>query len=221
MALYPVLGREGKLIHWEAPARILEDDSQPLSAGVFMPHIRKFDMGARLDAVVVELAIKQVAASGKNLGVNLSSSILSDTSTMEAFASILREHPQAATQLWFEIPAHGVFQNIDGFKKLCDVLKPTGCRIGIEHFGHEAVHIGRLHDLGLDYIKVDRAFIFHLEQDDSYQVFLRGLCTIVHSIGLKVFAEGVGSERVWETLLTLGFDGGTGEYCTAVERLRS
>ena len=84
--------------------------------------------------------------------------------------------------------------------------------MGIEHISQEVSHIGELHDLGLDYVKIDRALVHNIDSVTANQVFLRGLCTIVHSIGLKVIAEGVETGREWNVLLELGIDGGTGGY---------
>ena len=85
-----------------------------------------------------------------------------------------------------------------------------GCQMGIEHFGRQFSEIGRLHDLGLDYIKVDASFIRNLESNAGNQAFLKGLSTIAKGIGLKVIAEGVGNEAELTALASVGFDGATG-----------
>ena len=82
--------------------------------------------------------------------------------------------------------------------------------MGLEHFGRQFSEIGRLHDLGLDYIKVDGSFIRGLDGNVGNQAFLKGLSTIAHSIGLKVIAEGVTSEADLRALGPVGFDGATG-----------
>jgi len=67
-----------------------------------------------------------------------------------------------------------------------------------------------LHDLGLDYLKIDASFIRDIQKNQGNQVFLKGLTNIVHNIGMKVFAEGVISQEEVDMLATLGFDGITG-----------
>jgi EAL domain-containing protein (putative c-di-GMP-specific phosphodiesterase class I) len=80
----------------------------------------------------------------------------------------------------------------------------------LEHFGRQFSEIGRLHDLGLDYIKVDGSFVRGLDGNAGNQTFLKGLSTIAHSIGLKVIAEGVTNEADLKALGPVGFDGATG-----------
>jgi EAL domain-containing protein (putative c-di-GMP-specific phosphodiesterase class I) len=82
--------------------------------------------------------------------------------------------------------------------------------MGLEHFGRQFSEVGRLHDLGLDYLKVDASFVRGLDANSGNQAFLKGLSTIAHGIGLKVIAEGVASEAELLTLRDVGFDGATG-----------
>jgi EAL domain-containing protein (putative c-di-GMP-specific phosphodiesterase class I) len=85
-----------------------------------------------------------------------------------------------------------------------------GCHLGIEHFGRQFSEIGKLHDIGLNYIKVDASFIRSINIQSGNQAFLKGLCSIAHSIGLTVIAEGVQTVEELAKLPELGFDGATG-----------
>jgi EAL domain-containing protein (putative c-di-GMP-specific phosphodiesterase class I) len=67
-----------------------------------------------------------------------------------------------------------------------------------------------LHDLGIDYLKVDASFIRQLEANAGNQAFLKGLAGIAHGIGLMVIAEGVVSEAELQALAMVDFDGATG-----------
>lgn len=93
---------------------------------------------------------------------------------------------------------------------MCDELRHVGCQLGLEHFGRQFSEIGRLHDLGLDYLKVDASFVRGIENNPGNQAFLRGLSTIAHGIGLKVIAEGVTRSTELQALAALDFDGATG-----------
>jgi EAL domain-containing protein (putative c-di-GMP-specific phosphodiesterase class I) len=108
-----------------------------------------------------------------------------------------------------------VFQNLEQFRVLCALFKPSGCRLGIEHVGHEVSRIGELHDLGLDYMKIDASFVQGVEQNAANQVFLRGLAIIAHSIGMRAIGEGARADAEIRSLRELGFDGVTGPAVTA------
>ena len=83
-------------------------------------------------------------------------------------------------------------------------------RSGIEHFGRRFDQINLLHDLGLDYLKVDASFIRDVDTNPGNQSFLKGLVNMAHGIGVIVIAEGVLTDKEFNVLKKLGFDGATG-----------
>jgi EAL domain-containing protein (putative c-di-GMP-specific phosphodiesterase class I) len=80
----------------------------------------------------------------------------------------------------------------------------------LEHYGHQFSQIGLLHDMGLDYLKVDSSFVRGIDNNAGNVAFLKGLCSIAHNIGLQVLAEGVATQAELAVLVSLGFDGATG-----------
>ena len=123
---------------------------------------------------------------------------------------IAGQNAQAARRLWLEVAEGGALKHFAAFRDLCKELKRSGCKVGIEHFGRQFSQVGQLHDLGLDYIKVDASFVRGLDANPGNQAFLKGLCSIVHGIGIQAIAEGVVSETEMQALADVGFDGATG-----------
>ena len=126
----------------------------------------------------------------------------------------LRQRPQTAARIWIDIPEFVAYRHAREFRVFCDTLKPLGCRIGLEHVGNLICHIGELYDVGLDYLKIDRTIIRDIDQNPGNQTFLRGLCTIAHTMGMMTIAEGVNTKSEAATLRELGFKGMTGPGIT-------
>ena len=76
--------------------------------------------------------------------------------------------------------------------------------------GHQLSDIGQLHDVGLDYLKIDSAFIRDIDQNSANQTLVETLCNIGHSIDVTMIAEGVRNDAECNTLRRLGVDGVTG-----------
>ena len=89
-------------------------------------------------------------------------------------------------------------------------IRDRGCHIGVEHLDKHIGRLGRLSSLGLSYLKVSHSLVKTISQDSSAQTLLRGICTIGHTMGLKVIAEGVSDATEVDLLFNLGFDGLTG-----------
>lgn len=208
---FPVAGSSGQLLHLECPLRLqAAEDGEWLAAGSFMPMASRLAMTTELDLAAARLALDRIAAGASAVAVNLSGQSIIDAAFRARLLALIGSRKDLAPRLWLEISEVGVFQHFPAFQAFCDALRPLGCRLGIEHFGRQFSEIGRLHGMGLDYLKVDGSFIRAIDSQSGNQAFLKGLCSIAHNIGLTVIAEGVQTAEELATLPELGFDGATG-----------
>jgi EAL domain-containing protein (putative c-di-GMP-specific phosphodiesterase class I) len=167
-------------------------------------------MTTELDLAATRLALERIAAGAAAVAVNLSGQSIVDTSFRQRLQTLVASRKELAPRLWLEISEVGAFQHFVEFQAFCNALRPLGCRLGIEHFGRQFSEIGRLHDIGLNYLKIDGSFIRAINSQAGNQAFLKGLCNIAHNIGLTVIAEGVQTAEELATLPGLGFDAATG-----------
>tara|TARA_R110000772_G_scaffold129051_4_gene237100 strand:+ start:133782 stop:135722 length:1941 start_codon:yes stop_codon:yes gene_type:complete len=210
LAGFPVLDSNGRLMHMEAPVR-LREEQQELPAATFLPWINRLEMSADLDQRVIEMALASAESEATTpLAVNLSVGALVEPAFLHWLDQTLSKAGSAAGRLWLEVPESMAFRHFDAFRLLTRHASHYGCKVGIEHAGHQLADIGQLHDVGLDYFKVDAAFIREIDSNAGNQTLLRTLCTVGHSIGVTVIAEGVRSAAEWAQLRELGFDGATG-----------
>lgn len=213
IALFPVVDFSGQIIHRESALRLMLTPGSPwLPAGRFLPAAERMGMTAKLDLAVVKLGLAELAKDPQLPGVaiNLSGQSIHEPEFCQKLLALLTAQPQLNKRLWLEVPEYGALAHLPAFRVFCLQLSKTGCNLGIEHFGNQFSHIGKLHDLGLDYLKIDASFIRDIQNNQGNQVFLKGLTNIVHNIGMQVFAEGVISQEEVDMLATLGFDGITG-----------
>lgn len=213
LALFPVVDSSGRLLHRESALRLmLTEGGQWLPAGRFLSIAERLGMASLLDLAVVKLGLEALSKDVDlpGLAINLSGRSVHDATFRQQLKAILLAHPVASRRLWLEVPEHGVLAHLQAFRKFCSEFSSCGCRLGVEHFGQQFSQIGKLHDLGLHYLKVDASFVRDIETSAGNQTFLKGLSSISHGIGLQVFAEGVVSEAELNTLRALGFDGATG-----------
>lgn len=210
LARFAVVDGKDALLHHEAPVRLLIDGHWQ-NAGRFMPWAARLGLMVAIDTAVVRAALAALAAEpAAALAINLSLEALRDPAFRDMLYQALEADADAARRLWIEVPEHGALKHQVEFRALCLALRPLGCRVGLKHAGPAFSRIAELHDLGLDYIKVSAAFVRDVEQSPGNAAFLRGLCTIAHSIGLLTIAEGVDSVAERAVLPDLGLDGMTG-----------
>lgn len=210
---FPVVDLSGRLSHRECPLRLMFDEKgEWLPAGQFLPIAERLTLTPALDLAAVTLGLHELKAQPQlaGLAINLSASSVENADFRKQLLALLNAQKSTAARLWLEVAENGALKHLPMFRELCRGLKAVGCRIGLEHFGHQFSQIGLLHDLGLDYLKVDSSFIRGLDSNPGNAAFLKGLSGIAHNIGLQVLAEGVATLEELQALQNVGFDGATG-----------
>lgn len=208
---YPVVNQVGELIHYESPVRLqLATDGKWFCAGEFITWADKLDLINRVDELVLQTAVNSLANGAEAIGLNISASAICNPAFIDAAMTNIKQQIQIANKLYFEVPEQSAFDHFSEFRQFCAAVKALGCKVGIEHVGTRISRLGELHDLGLDYIKIDASFIRDINKNEANKTLLRGLCMIAHSIGVIAIAEGVQNNEEISTLKLIGIDGMTG-----------
>jgi EAL domain-containing protein (putative c-di-GMP-specific phosphodiesterase class I) len=181
-----------------------------MSAQEFMPWSSRLGLTQRIDEAVFEHALGWLETNDGPVCINVSPQSVCDPVLTTRYYQALKRSPHIAQKLWIDIPEFVAYRHPREFRVFCDTLKTLGCKIGLEHVGNQICHIGELYDVGLDYLKIDSAIIRDIDQSPGNQTFLRGVCTIAHTMGMMTIAEGVLNQREAGCLKDLGFKGMTG-----------
>ena len=95
-------------------------------------------------------------------------------------------------------------------RELCKQVKALGVRVGLEHAGERLTRIEFLFEAGLDYVKLDASVVHGVASDSARRAFVAGSVTMLHSLGLAVYAEGVHDLEDLQALWPCGLNGVTG-----------
>jgi diguanylate cyclase (GGDEF)-like protein len=211
LALYPVVGRAGGLLHQEAAGRMqAQHNGGWLDASDFIAIAVRLNLTGMLDLTVTRHAIEHLQSSPGDLAINLSVETVADWGFRNKLAELLRRHPDLCPRIWLEVTEYDAFRKFEAFQGFCDTFKEIGCRIGVDHVGHPTGELEKLASLGLDYFKVDASLVHRIHQNKENQRRLKELCSLVQHAGIVVIACGVQAEAEQKALVRLGFDGFTG-----------
>lgn len=209
----PVLDLKGQLVHRDCTTELMLDGTpawQP--ARHFRQVSEAFQLTPLMDLSAIKLALEKLGAEPglAGLAVSLSALSVGEKDFRTHLLDLLGGNPDAARRLWLEVPEAAAVQHLDSFRAFVTDIRKTGSRVGLGQFGRHFSHVDALHDLGLDFLKVDSSFIRGLQYSTDNQVFLKSLASVAHKMGMQVYADGVIDRAELAALDGAGFDGASG-----------
>ncbi|HEX7375416.1 MAG TPA: bifunctional diguanylate cyclase/phosphodiesterase, partial [Steroidobacteraceae bacterium] len=101
---------------------------------------------------------------------------------------------------------HNTEVNLERFRE----LKALGVRLAIDDFGMGYSSLSYLHRFPIDILKIDRAFVSRLTEQDGGPELARAVVTLGTTLGLETIAEGIENEDQAAMLRELGCVAGQG-----------
>ncbi|UOD32872.1 EAL domain-containing protein [Massilia violaceinigra] len=89
-------------------------------------------------------------------------------------------------------------------------FQQAGITISLDDFGTGYSSLSYLRKFNLDYLKIDKSFVYNLEHDAANVALCEAIIVMAHKLGLKVIAEGVETAQQYEMLRRAGCDYGQG-----------
>jgi diguanylate cyclase (GGDEF)-like protein len=208
---FPLVDPDGKLVHRECPLRLqFKPDGAYESAAVWLPYAIRTRMTATIDEEALDLAMGAIATDAQPRGINMAAASLLDVGLITRLRQRVSRVPQAAQRLSIEIDEVAAATQAGALIELCRQLRPLGVRIGLEHAGERLSTLGTVLESGLDYVKLDRSFVAGISTDTSRTALVRGTTSMLHGLGLRVYAEGIDDPADLKVLWACGLDGATG-----------
>jgi len=201
------------LIRWRHPARGLIPPDQFISlaeeTGFIVP----------LGRWVLHEAMRQTVSWSRSLGDGRALTIAINVSARQIRDGVLAEDVRAAIDDAGIAPDRIVIEVTESMlvhdpTEVADVLaslKTLGVRIAIDDFGTGYSSLAYLQNLPIDILKVDKAFVSALKEDETDSDRLVGaILNLARTLGLRTVAEGIEEPGQAAMLLSGGCDIGQG-----------
>ena len=195
-----------EVLHHKVLARLPDPQGQAIAAGQFLPWVERLGWSARFDLAMLEATLDYLAVNRWPLALSLSGSTLRDKPQLQLILDMLESLPELAPLLTLDIDERQL-PPPDDLQRLSHSLLDTGCRIGLQHFGGSFSQIGNLTQLGLAYLKIDGAYIRHIDQQRDKRLFIDAIYRATNSIDLPLIAEMVETQGELEAIRELGVFG--------------
>ena len=212
--------------HVELLLRLVEDDGNVALPMSFIPAAERYGLMPQLDRWVIEQALKVCRGCLEGGGVpvqsfaiNLSGVSLKDPEFRRTLYEDLRDNPDLAPLLCFEITETAAIGNLVVVNQFMEELRAFGCSFSLDDFGSGLSSFNYLRNLRVDYLKIDGSFVRNLAHDAVDRSMVESIHRLGKLVGLKTIAEFVESASALETLRAIGLDYVQGDYLHAAEPL--
>jgi diguanylate cyclase (GGDEF)-like protein len=199
------------LVRWNHPERGM------IPPNDFIPLAEHTGLINRLTVYVLDAALRQCAAwSAQGLdiavAVNLSVRNITDTELPATVAGLLSDHRVDPSRLVLELTESTLMADPVRAKEVLAQLDAMGVGLAIDDFGTGYSSLTYLSELPVSEIKIDRSFVMSMATSDGDAFIVRATIDLGRNLGLRVVAEGVETQAVWDRLGELGCDTAQGYY---------
>lgn len=194
----------------EITTQLLDEEGQPLSAGLFAPVAERLGLAIQLDEAVITRCLSLTLAD--TLAINLSDQSVASPLFHAWLDQVLETNPEKAARLVFEVDELAAVSHDSMALLLGERLRARGAAIALDRFAARHGAFGYLQALEPAYVKLDGSVIRELDKRDDNQFFVRSLVSIAGVLDIPVAAQWVEREEEWEALRTLGVFAAQGYY---------
>ena len=194
------------LVRWHHPQQGL------MAAGHFIPLAEETGLIVQVGEFVLREACRQArqwqldGLATIRVSVNLSVKQLRLGNFVSLVRQVLVETGLPAELLELELTESQLLDDIDNAVSISHQLRALGVKLAIDDFGTGYSSLSYLKRFPVNYVKIDRSFISELDQVSEDSAIVRAIIAMVHSLELKVVAEGVETQAQMDFLKEQGCD---------------
>jgi EAL domain-containing protein (putative c-di-GMP-specific phosphodiesterase class I) len=122
----------------------------------------------------------------------------------EYIASKLKDNPELARKICFEVTETAAIANLGHAIKFMNSMREMGCSFSLDDFGTGLSSFSYLKTLPVDYLKIDGAFIRNIAQDETDQAMVRTIHELGKVMGKATVAEFVENDIIRQILTDIG-----------------
>jgi diguanylate cyclase (GGDEF)-like protein/PAS domain S-box-containing protein len=196
------------LIRWNDPDRGL------LAPAAFLPIAERTGLIRPITDWVVDEACGQ-SRDWRNAGhdlfvsVNLPPAFWQPTA-MRQVMSTIEAFGLNADRMMIEITEDAVMAQVADLEPVLAELHARGLRLAIDDFGHGHSSLGRLSQLRVNTLKIDRSFTADIPGDRGAAILIEAMIDLARNLGLQCLAEGIETEEQLAFLIARGCPLGQG-----------
>jgi len=146
------------------------------------------------------------------ISVNISAKQFAQSNLVDEIRSVLEKTGLPPSSLELEITETVAMEDTERTTDVLSRLKALGVRLAIDDFGTGYSSLNYLRRLPFDTLKIDRSFIFNMNNGDESRDIVGIILMLARNLGLHVVAEGLETAEHVNQLQELNCESGQGYF---------
>ena len=183
-----------------------------VSPTTFIPVAEQIGLIPLIGRFVMEKALEQAAAwrhdglGDLRVAVNVSAHQLVDSEFVDDVRVALENTGTPAHLLELEVTETAAMVDAASAADILRQIADLGVVISLDDFGTGYSCLGKLHELAVSTVKIDRSFLFNSDVTANFETLLSALVSLGKAMRLRVIAEGVETVEQLALLRGQGLD---------------
>jgi len=140
------------------------------------------------------------------VAVNLSPRNLLEDGCIWHLQKLMDRFNTDPSTLEIEVTETTLMHDIEGVVKRLRRMSDMGIKVSIDDFGTGFSSLGRLREMPVSTIKIDKSFITHMDSNEHDKAIVKATLDMATAMNVKIVAEGVETPEVLFMLEELGCD---------------
>jgi len=201
----------------EALCRIKHPEMGLIYPDNFIPLAEAHDLILELtDAVTVQafrdLKIWDEAGRNLRMAINISPRLMSSMTWFELFEHRCQEHKVDPKRITLEVTESSSQGGKVLALEILSRLRLKGFLLSIDDFGTGFSSLETLYKLPFGELKIDKGFVFDLLKNSEARTLVESTVSLARKLGLKIVAEGVETDELFQELRSLHCDDAQGYF---------
>ncbi|WP_198538129.1 bifunctional diguanylate cyclase/phosphodiesterase [Marinicella sediminis] len=201
----PIVDGDRQVVAFESLIRIFSEQ-ETLFPDEFIPVAEDTDLIQSVGRWVISHACLKIMDCQYNISVNVSSKQFHQQGFIMYIDQMMKRFNIGKNNLVIELTEGVVVGSFNEIQYKFNRLKEMGVMIAIDDFGTGYSSLEYLRQLPIDYLKIDKSFVFDLDKDNSSRVIIETIISMAKHLNLQTVAEGVETEQQFSILKDIGCD---------------
>ncbi len=209
----PIVNSEGVVIKHETLMRLKDKEKDELiPPSYFLDIAIKTGLYNELSSSIIFESLRLLEISSHTLSFNFAYEDIKNKNFLHDLESLFQMLPDLGKRAIFEITESENIADYSLVKKFIYRFRAYGIRIAIDDFGSGFSNFEYILEIEPDYLKIDGSLVQNIDTDNKAYILVKAIVQFSHELGIKVIAEYVHSQIIFDMLKKLDVDEYQGFY---------